>query len=359
MRRHLAFFLMTIAAVALAAEAAAQAPKVANARFEQRAVSGGLQPYFEALARGQSKPAWIGYGVPAVGSRRIGCGNGDWSGSNEGYNRTYLEGRPAAGAGTADSPVKLEGDTTAFVLFRVESQRAGKLAVFSPDCQLDAGGLPFIWLTGVIPSESVRLLSNLAHDKTAVDRVARAAVMAIALHSDASADTALEQLVAAEQPLPVRKQAAFWLGTTRGPRGYQILRAAIERDPSADFRKDATFALSQSPAPAAIETLIAMAKSDADAGVRGQALFWLGQKAGKKAVGALTDALENDPESQVRERAVFALSQLPKDEGVPLLIQVARSSRDARVRQRAMFWLGQSKDPRALAFFEEILKGRA
>jgi hypothetical protein len=26
------------------------------------------------------------------------------------------------------------------------------------------------------------------------------------------------------------------------------------------------------------------------------------------------------------------------------------------VRKQAMFWLGQSKDPRALAFFEQILK---
>jgi hypothetical protein len=28
------------------------------------------------------------------------------------------------------------------------------------------------------------------------------------------------------------------------------------------------------------------------------------------------------------------------------------------VRKQAMFWLGQSRDPRALAFFEEVLRGR-
>ena len=31
--------------------------------------------------------------------------------------------------------------------------------------------------------------------------------------------------------------------------------------------------------------------------------------------------------------------------------------RDPEVRRRAMFWLGQSGDPRALAFFEELLAG--
>jgi HEAT repeat protein len=57
----------------------------------------------------------------------------------------------------------------------------------------------------------------------------------------------------------------------------------------------------------------------------------------------------------VKKGAVFALSQLPKDEGVPLLIQVARTNANPAVRKQAMFWLGQTKDPRALKFFEEIL----
>jgi hypothetical protein len=53
---------------------------------------------------------------------------------------------------------------------------------------------------------------------------------------------------------------------------------------------------------------------------------------------------------------VFSLSQLPKDEGVPLLINVARTNKNPEVRKQAMFWLGQSRDPRAIEFFAEILK---
>ncbi len=101
--------------------------------------------------------------------------------------------------------------------------------------------------------------------------------------------------------------------------------------------------------------MIRTARSDSSARVRGQALFWLAQKAGKKAAGAITKAIEDAPDTQVKKRAVFALSQLPKDEGVPLLIQVARTNRNPAVRKQAVFWLGQSHDPRALAFFEEVL----
>jgi hypothetical protein len=40
---------------------------------------------------------------------------------------------------------------------------------------------------------------------------------------------------------------------------------------------------------------------------------------------------------------------------VPLLIRTARSHSNRAVRKQAFFWLGESRDPRALAFFEDIL----
>ena len=345
----------TVAILLVSSAAFAQAPRVVNAALQERAVTGPLEPFFQALVRQQAKPAWIAYSVPAIRGRHAGC-----CGTGESYvvsGSCYLEGRPSV-TGTDDRPVRLEGDATFLVLFRVENQQVGRIVIFSPDCQLDAGGLPFFVLTGVGPADSVRLLAGFARDTSAPDRVARTAVMAIALHADPAADAALEQLVAADQPLATRKQAALWLGVARGDRGYEVLRAAAERDPSAEFRRQATMALSQSPVPGAIDTLVRMAKADTDPSVRGQALFWLAQKAGKKAAAAITDAIANDPETQVKERAVLALSRLPKDEGVPLLIGVARSNRNPKIRERAMFWLGQSKDARAVAFFEEILKAK-
>ena len=65
--------------------------------------------------------------------------------------------------------------------------------------------------------------------------------------------------------------------------------------------------------------------------------------------------MENDPEVAVKKKAVFALSQLPKDEAVPELLHVAQTNRDPAVRKDAIFWLGQTHDPRALAYFEQIL----
>jgi len=121
-------------------------------------------------------------------------------------------------------------------------------------------------------------------------------------------------------------------------------------------RHQLAFAYSVSREPAAIDDLIRMAHDDESEQVRGQALFWLAQKAGKRAASAISEAIENDPDTHLKKSAVFALTQMPPDEGVPLLIQVARSNKNPEVRKQAFFWLGQSKDPRALAFFEEVLR---
>lgn len=103
--------------------------------------------------------------------------------------------------------------------------------------------------------------------------------------------------------------------------------------------------------------LLRLARSSrAPEGVRSQAVFWLGHAAGDQATRGLSDLVDDgNVERSIQERAVFALSQRPRDEGIPALIRVARTHRDPQVRKKALFWLGQSKDPRALALFEEIL----
>jgi len=90
--------------------------------------------------------------------------------------------------------------------------------------------------------------------------------------------------------------------------------------------------------------------------IRKQAVFWLSQEAGTEATKGLTELAENEREDQdVRKQAVFALSQLRNNDGVPTMIRLARTDRDPVIRKQAIFWLGQSGDPRAVAFFEEVL----
>ena len=136
--------------------------------------------------------------------------------------------------------------------------------------------------------------------------------------------------------------------------GYDALVRLRDAE-NASFREHLTFCFSQSKVAEAPATLIDMAKNDPSPRVRGQALFWIAQKARKKADADIIRTATDDPDLEVKKKAVFALSQIPNGEGVPDLIRVAQENKNREVRKQAMFWLGQSKDPRALAFFEKVL----
>lgn len=362
MRRSIPLLAMILMC---SAGAFAQA-RISNAKLTNRSAASGLDREFRAVVAAQQSPGWIGYSVPVVdGDRQMCC----WSNWNDGRGNgccgsCRLEKQDGSGMTISDDrKVNLE-NAWLIVMFRAEKGIVGKVRMFSQECEIDAAGLPVTWLTEVNPAQSVVLLGSFVRaaqwDRSLEgdeDRsVAKQAVSAIALHKDPSADRELEQFLAPNQHEALRKQVTFWLGSARGRAGYTLLQRIVRDDPSDKVREQAIFGLHVSKLPEAIDTMIHVAKTDRSNKVRGQTLFWLGQTAGKKAADAITSSIDNDPETEVKRKAVFALSQLPKSEGVPLLIQVARTNRNPEVRKQAILWLGQSGDPRALSFFEEVLK---
>jgi HEAT repeat protein len=338
--------LILLAAVTGLLAQTAQPPTVSNAKFETSAFSGDLS----STLRASAGAAWFGYAVRTMRGDHNNCcfDNGQQSGcSLEGGEYHY-------GRASNTAPVQLEGTDTVAVLFRVENNQVEKIRLFSLSCPLDAGGRRFVWLTGVPAEASLSYLENLARN-SASSSVQDGAVFAISQHDTPRADDLLEQLTRSSEPVKVREKVAFWLGASRGARGVQILKNIVAHEENEEVRDKAVFALSISKQPEAIETLIETAKRDPSPHVRSQALFWLGHKAGTRAAATIQNAIENDPDAEVKKKAVFAMSQLPKDESVPKLIEIARTQRDPAVRKQAFFWLGQSNDPRALAFFEQVL----
>jgi hypothetical protein len=253
--------------VFVAAFALAQA-RVTNAQVDTRQTTQSVEREVAALAA-RKDDRWIGYRIQVARGRR----------GMECYERTKIALEPAR---------------EIFVLARLEAGEVVRIRTATPECEIDAGGLPFVWFDGVKPDDSVAWLTSLINAPATSERsnrVVKPAVVALAMHDG----------------------------------------------------------------NAATRSLVAIARENPVARMRSDALFWLGQRAGDEALTTISEAIDRDPETEVKRRAVFALSQLPKDEGIPKLIEVARNNRNAAVRRQAMFWLGQSNDPRALTFFEEIL----
>jgi hypothetical protein len=195
-----------------------------------------------------------------------------------------------------NAPVQLEPAKEMIVLVRVAAGAIDRLRTFTPNCEIDAGDMPMTWLDGVTPDASATWLTTII----------RAA-------------------------------------PTNGARDSSLMQPAMS-------------ALELNPGMVALNTLVGFARDDTRTNVRSRALNALAQRAEQEASATIQNAINNDPDTEVKKTAVGALSRMPKDEGIPLLIQVARNNKNVDVRKQAMFWLGESKDPRAVTFFEEILK---
>jgi hypothetical protein len=157
-------------------------------------------------------------------------------------------------------------------------------------------------------------------------------------------------------PLDAGGKAVHWFTNVSPNDSVSYMKTFMSPAATRKLNDSAVTVIALTKGDPALNELLTLARDGGSSQIKGNALFWLAQRAGQKAIGTITAAIENDPDTKVKEKAVFALSQLPKDESVPLLIQQARTNKNPAVRKQAMFWLGQSKDPRALKFFEEILR---
>ena len=343
----------------LSAIARADQSQFVNAKVESRALNQGPANTIQQIANQARGPAWIAYEVPAIPGDHSSCCSYQRNGSVCGTCDLEEQHGTYSVTPSQNNTVKLEQPAQVTMLLRVDQKHVMRIRVYSANCILDAGGLSVFWLTDVRPEESVIFLTQFVVGKSLEDdrddHLPQQALMAIAQHADPSADRAFASFVALDRPASLREKASFWLGAARGKSGLSLLEKMAATDPNSDVRAKIAFALFVSRESQATDDIIRMAKDDSDAHVRGQALFWLAQKAGQKAASTITGAIQNDPDTEVKKKAVFALTQMPEGEGVPKLIEVAQTNKNPEVRKQAMFWLGQSHDPRALAFFEQIL----
>ncbi len=321
---------VTLAALPLCAQ-----PKLlTNAKVDTRSASGGLEQAFRAAVSAQPQPAWIGYAVPSTRTYNLGCDYVNRSDFNQ--------------AGV----VHLEPPDQVVMLFRVEAGTVDRIRALSPDCEIDAGGVPMHWLSDVNPGQSVALLAGYVDQHM---NNTNNAMSAIAMHADAAADRTLDGYTAPDQMQSLRLRAVSAIASYRGRHGFDVVKGLIANDKDMKVRERAVQTLASSKEPEAVDLLISLARTDKDARIRSQAVGELARKPGPKILNTLSGALA-DPDEQVQRRAVTALQQLPDGQGIPLLIQTVKTTKSEPVRKAAMNSLKNSQDPRALAFFEEVLK---
>jgi HEAT repeat protein len=346
----LSLLILQIASSPLPAQQAPGEPPVSNARLETLSPAAGLQAALQQARSRGSEPLWVGYSVPMVaGQGRLCCFDKDFDAAT-----CRLEGQNQGWGGNGHVPRRT--DQRMNVLLRFAGGKLDEIRSFSEDCPLDAGGRRFVWLGNVKPEESVAYLADLVRTRQGgKDDPGAESIASLAMHRNAKADTALEELASARSPRKTREDALFWLGQMRGERGARFLAGVLRDDPDDDIREKAIFSLSQSEAPWAAETITRTGREDRSGKIRGEALFWLAQMNVPQAPDTILEAIEKDPDPSVRKHAVFALSQLGDGKSVPYLIRVGKETSQREIRKEAFFWLAQSDDPAALQYLDNAL----
>jgi hypothetical protein len=296
-----AVLVIAYATLCFASDGALQQPRLINGRLDAQAAGTNLDATFRRLVSSiQSDPAWVGYSVPIEAGKgtHLCCDGNTWISdgvviTNGRLNTCGLE----------------PGDRSVRTSQGQPLPNQGPIRLEGPD--------------------TMNVLFRV-QDKE-VQRI---------------------RFFSPDCELDAGGRTIHWMDAVDAGESVRLLRTFVSND---RVRSSALAAIAMHKDDLSVAALIDLARKDPQIKVRGDALFWLGQKAGDKAVGEITAAIDNDPETDVKKRAVFALSQLPKDEGVPLLIKVAKTNQNPAVRKQAMFWLGQSRDPRALDFFAEVL----
>lgn len=364
--------------------APAQSPQ--NARFITVEGADLRSKYETAIKMGRSSstqtPFWTAYSFdvrPGVAVDPI--AGGEFRGSMTTYGDTTVFFGKSLGVSVETRNLGV------FVLHESTGGGISRVEIYNLDRKREYAGYPVYWLGRGGNEESLNFLRGLVESNQA-GKVIENATVAIALHDDPRVSDTLKTLVRSSRNQDVRRTAVHWLGISGVETGFLADLVRNENE-DRDVRRAAGHALGISGDPASLHTLISLygtvadrevrrnlihsisinsnqepaidflikvAKSDSDREAKSQALFWLGHKAGEKSLGVLKETVEKeDADTEVQKQAVFVISRRPVDEAVPLLIKIARTHQKAEVRKQAIFWLGRTGDPRALAFFEEIL----
>src|SRR6266851_9209393 len=101
---------------------AAEAPRIANAKLETRAVGASLDAAIREIAAAAKKPEWVGYHVEEVAGERGVCCDNNWNDGNCGTCKLEKENGGTASTTNTDGNVKLEGARQLVVLYRLEAK---------------------------------------------------------------------------------------------------------------------------------------------------------------------------------------------------------------------------------------------
>ena len=218
---------------------------------------------------------------------------------------------------------------------------------------------------------------------SAENDIVEASLYALSKHTGERAINVLADIAISAKTTPQRKLAISSIASRPGEPAVDALFRIYDGDQSVEIRKAVIYGFGNRKSERAGARLLEIARSSDNIELRKSAVSAISRRGGDKAVEFLVSLYDTEKNEEVKDQIVNALGSGHSivTPGVPLVFgsgqgtAVASRSRmnDERVigklieiakdptapmerRKRAIGWLSRSKDPRVLAFLQELLK---
>ncbi|HEX5706604.1 MAG TPA: HEAT repeat domain-containing protein [Pyrinomonadaceae bacterium] len=195
-----------------------------------------------------------------------------------------------------------------FLLYEPDAATIVDLKILSLDRDPDVGGLPVFWVERAGDEESLELLRRVLRSNPS-GAVAQQAVVAVALHDEASVPTLLQQIVRDARDVPVRATAVSWLGRLPGQADLLAGLVRDEREP-ADVRHAAVTAIAKGREPASLPTLESLYRALADKELKAHIIRTVAKSEDKGAASEfLIRVAESEPDESLRQQALTSINK--------------------------------------------------
>ena len=197
---------MTALVLATAAVTLLGQGRITNGQIDTRTATQSVEREI-AAATSRGGVRWVGYRIKVASGRR----------SMDCLERSHIA---------------LEGAADVSILARFEGTALTRLRTATPECEIDAGGLPVTWLENVKADDSAAWLASIVSAPNAdsgdrFSRVTKQAIAALGMHEGTAASRALVNIARNHPVSTARNDALFWLGQSNDPRALKFFEDVL------------------------------------------------------------------------------------------------------------------------------------
>jgi hypothetical protein len=190
------------------------------------------------------------------------------------------------------------------------------------------------------------------------NEISEAALYALGQHTGAGAANVLADVALSSKPVNIRRAAIRGIAGRPGEPAVDALIKIYDSSNEIDIRKAVIDGFSRRKSERAGTKLLEIARSSDNLELRKAAIGAIGRRGGPGALDALISLYDSASTDELKDQLMNAMSYSNDPRVTDKLISIARNPQTPidRKRRAVMLLSSRSKDPKVLAFLEELLK---